>query len=145
MGFAGLRVCFRSIRSKIPQFSTGWNRERHFLHRSTIFSEWYALYSFVQKPPDFLLCRQKMAPVHGGNPAMPKSYCSGCGRTFTSLSAFDLHRTGKFQRKMRRCLTEQGMQAIGMVQNEKGWWMRSTFKGALPWTVPEESHEGESA
>ena len=35
-----------------------------------------------------------------------KSCCSGCHRMFTSLSAFDLHRTGKFQREMRRCLTE---------------------------------------
>ena len=60
---------------------------------------------------------------------------------FTSLSAFDLHRTGKFQRKARRCLTEREMRERGMVQNEKGWWMRSTFDGLLPWSVSEEAQE----
>ena len=60
---------------------------------------------------------------------------------FTSLSAFDLHRTGKFQRKMRRCLTEQEMREQGMVQNEKGWWMHSAFDGALPWLVQEVEEE----
>ena len=57
---------------------------------------------------------------------------------FSSLSAFDLHRIGKVQREMRRCLTEQEMRERGMVQNEKGWWMRSAFDGMLPWPVPEE-------
>lgn len=55
---------------------------------------------------------------------------------FTSLSAFDLHRTGKFEHKKRRCLTEQEMLAKGMVQNEKGWWMRSTFHVKIPWSTP---------
>lgn len=60
---------------------------------------------------------------------------------FTSLSAFDLHRTGKFERKMRRCLTEQEMFAKGMVQNTKGWWMRSAFDGVLPWSALEDELE----
>jgi hypothetical protein len=77
-------------------------------------------------------------------PAMPKSSCRRCGQTFTSLSAFDLHRTGKFQHKMRRCPTEQDMLAKGMVQNAKGWWMRSSFEGELPWTVSDESRDGGS-
>jgi hypothetical protein len=60
---------------------------------------------------------------------------------FTSLSAFDLHRTGKFERKMRRCLTEQEMLDKSMVQNAKGWWMRSAFDGVLPWPAQEDEHE----
>ena len=60
---------------------------------------------------------------------------------FTSLSAFDLHRTGKYERKKRRCMTEQEMLDKGMVQHEKGRWMRSAFDGALPWSVSEEAHE----
>jgi hypothetical protein len=31
-----------------------------------------------------------------------KDHCAGCGCHFTSLAAFDLHRTGSFQ-KVRRC------------------------------------------
>ncbi len=72
---------------------------------------------------------------------MPKSLCRGCHQMFTSLSAFDMHRTGKFERKMRRCLTEQDMLAKGMVQNAKGWWMRAAFDGEIPWPTPEDELE----
>lgn len=72
---------------------------------------------------------------------MPKSLCRGCHQMFTSLSAFDLHRTGKFENNKRRCLTEQEMLAKGMVQNAKGWWMRATFDGALPWPMPADKQE----
>ena len=58
---------------------------------------------------------------------------------FSSLSAFGLNRTGKFQRKTRRCLTEQEIRERGMVQHEQGWWMRSAFDGALLWHSPEET------
>ncbi len=58
---------------------------------------------------------------------------------FTSLSAFDLHWTGKYEHKKRRCMTEQEMLEKGVVQNEKGWWMRSAFDGELPWSVSEEA------
>ena len=60
---------------------------------------------------------------------------------FTSLSVFDLHRTGSFQRRIRGCLAKQEMRERGMVQNEKGWWMRSAFAGVLPWSVSEEAQE----
>ena len=60
---------------------------------------------------------------------------------FTSLSAFDLYRTGSFQRRIRWYLTEQGMRERGMVQHEKSWWMRSAFERALPWSVSEEAQE----
>ena len=72
---------------------------------------------------------------------MPKSHCGGCHQMFTSLSAFDMHRTGKFERKKRRCLTEQDMLAKGMVQNTKGWWMRSAFDREIPWFESEDEHE----
>jgi hypothetical protein len=72
---------------------------------------------------------------------MPKSLCKGCSQMFTSLSAFDMHRKGKFERKKRRCLTEKEMLANGMVQNTKGWWMRSAFDGALPWPISEDEQE----
>jgi hypothetical protein len=72
---------------------------------------------------------------------MAKSCCSGCRRMLSSLSAFDMHRTGKFQQKTWRCLTEQKMWERGMVQHEQGWLMRSTFDGALPWHSPEETQE----
>ena len=51
---------------------------------------------------------------------MPKSLCRGCDQMFTSLSAFDLHRTGKYERKKRRCLAQQEMLFKGMVQYAKG-------------------------
>jgi hypothetical protein len=91
-----------------------------------------------EKPPDFLQCKQYRCQEEV---AMPKSLCRGCNQTFTSLSAFDMHRTGKFERKKRRCLTEQEMLARGMVQNAKSWWMRSAFDGALPWLESEDEQE----
>jgi hypothetical protein len=42
---------------------------------------------------------------------------------------------------MRRCLTEQDMLAKGMVQNTKGWWMRSAFDEEIPWFESEDEHE----
>ena len=52
-----------------------------------------------------------------------KSSCRNCGKTFISVEAFDAHRTGSFQNKTRRCMTEREMCAAGMVQNSKGWWL----------------------
>jgi hypothetical protein len=72
---------------------------------------------------------------------MPKSLCRGCHQMFTSLSAFDLHRTGKYELKMRRCMIEQEMLEKGMVLNAKGWWMRSAFDGEMPWSASEELEE----
>jgi hypothetical protein len=59
----------------------------------------------------------------------------------TSLWAFDLHRTGSFQRRTRWCLTEQAMLDKGMVKHVKGWWMRSAFDGELPWSVSDDELE----
>jgi hypothetical protein len=63
---------------------------------------------------------------------------------FTSLSAFDLQRTGKYERKKRRCLTQQEMLEKGMVQNAKGWWMRSAFHVEIPWSMSVEEGDEKS-
>src|SRR5690348_5405941 len=75
-----------------------------------------------------------------------KSECSGCNLTFTSVSAFDMHRVGGwgdpiyatnakgkrgdtigYTKPTRRCLTEQEMLEKGMRKTEKGWWSTGTF------------------
>src|SRR6266702_7912702 len=60
---------------------------------------------------------------------MGMNLCRGCDVTFGSLAAFETHRTGDFSRGERRCLTVDEIQALGMVQNTKGWWIRSIFNG----------------
>jgi hypothetical protein len=111
MNFAGLQICrFISHRSDPKKANFPLSRTRYIdkmvcLHGSENFGGRYYVYCLVQKP-----ARISTVQVINGSwreDAMPKSLCRGCNRMFTSLSAFDLHRTGKFQRKMRRCLTEQ--------------------------------------
>jgi hypothetical protein len=65
-----------------------------------------------------------------------KSVCGGCGLIFTCTTAFDKHRTGDYSKLIyaangkvigrtpseRKCLTVPGLVALGMVQNEQGWW-----------------------
>lgn len=71
-----------------------------------------------------------------------KSDCRACGHSFASLSSFDKHRTGDFEKPIyrqkedgtpvndivgytkdtRRCMTVPEMLAAGMKQNERGWW-----------------------
>lgn len=52
--------------------------------------------------------------------------CSGCGKYFRSVGAFDFHRTGKFEPKTaderRRCLTTGEMIEAGMHADDKGTW-----------------------
>lgn len=93
---------------------------------------------------------------------MPKCSCSGCGETFTCLSAFDMHRVGSFggpifaasrsgksqrvighEPSQRRCLTGPEMLAKGMVKNDKGWWLTRASEGH--WTEDEEADEIEAA
>ena len=64
---------------------------------------------------------------------MSKSLCRACNITFTSLAAFDLHRTGSFRKRGRRCRSEQEMQSRGMTQNAKGWWVAPTYGKMPPW------------
>lgn len=74
-----------------------------------------------------------------------KSECTACGKIFNSVAGFDKHRTGEYgnftyapndrhrQRPVgrepitRRCMTTEEMQAIGMSQNGKGWWIASEY------------------
>jgi hypothetical protein len=67
---------------------------------------------------------------------MPVSYCSGCKRTFSSTSAFDLHRIGSFTQQQRRCLVPQEMSARGMMRNEKGQWTLPPTEEVAPWYSP---------
>lgn len=64
---------------------------------------------------------------------MPVSRCSGCNRTFSSTSAFDLHRVGNFTRNERRCLTAREMSARGMARNERGHWTLPPTEEEAPW------------
>jgi hypothetical protein len=89
------------------------------------------------------------------------SHCKNCGLTFTSVAAFDAHRTGSYGEPIyqvsrtgrsrwvightpptRRCLTVAEIQAQGMTQNAKGWWMLPAPTKA-PWTqtAPQEGVE----
>lgn len=49
--------------------------------------------------------------------------CGGCGKYFNSPSAFDAHREGG------ACLATRRMRARGMVQNARGYWIESEWKG----------------
>lgn len=55
--------------------------------------------------------------------------CDACGERFTSISAFDEHRTGPFEQNgrphQRRCRTAAEMIARGMVRNDRGYWTTS--------------------
>lgn len=58
-----------------------------------------------------------------------KSTCSGCDKIFAGMRAFDAHRTGSHDARTRHCLTTKEMTAMGMTQDDKGWW-------TLPLRVP---------
>jgi hypothetical protein len=67
---------------------------------------------------------------------MPKSWCTVCKHTFTTVRAFDLHRAGSFRQRTRRCMTEQEMLAKGMTRSRKGWWVAATRGKVPPWAKP---------
>jgi hypothetical protein len=64
---------------------------------------------------------------------MPVSYCTGCRRTFSSVSAFDLHRVGLFTHNQRHCFTLQEMSARGMARNDKDQWTLPPVEQGTPW------------
>jgi hypothetical protein len=70
--------------------------------------------------------------------AMATSHCSACKHTFTSDTAFDLHRTGNFQQSTRCCLTEDEMRVRGMTRNARGWWSGPSRGKIPPWATHEE-------
>lgn len=49
--------------------------------------------------------------------------CCACKAYFNSSRAFDKHRIGDVG--MRRCRTPDVMEALGMSQNAKGYWITS--------------------
>jgi hypothetical protein len=79
-----------------------------------------------------------------------RSLCRACGLTFASVAAFDAHRTGSYgepihklsstgkSRKTigytphtRRCMTVAEIQALGMTQDNKGWWTLPKRKSVM--------------
>lgn len=73
---------------------------------------------------------------------MGMSHCRSCNTTFVSLTSFDMHRAGDYEKPIyevkpngtttkkivgrapctRRCMTEQEMRDAGMKQDERGRW-----------------------
>lgn len=64
-----------------------------------------------------------------------RSTCAGCGLVFSSVSAFDRHRSGSYgvpivqngqvvgyTPEMRVCIVEEALRKKGMTQNAKGIW-----------------------
>lgn len=51
--------------------------------------------------------------------------CRACGEHFNSTYAFNRHRVGSYAPLGRRCRTVEEMLALGMLQNEAGWWITS--------------------
>jgi hypothetical protein len=57
--------------------------------------------------------------------------CAGCGQTFASGEAFDLHATGQRRATAgapRRCRTEDEMQALGMGRIKPGYWRATKIR-----------------
>lgn len=52
-----------------------------------------------------------------------RTECPDCGEIFAGTAAFDQHRVGSYSRKTRRCLSQQEIQAIGGLKDERGWWI----------------------
>jgi hypothetical protein len=62
---------------------------------------------------------------------MAKSFCVACQKTFKSEYTFDKHRSGDHAGRTRRCLSTEEMQAKGMLQNERGWWISSAYDHSI--------------
>lgn len=76
---------------------------------------------------------------------MARSICSGCSETFSSESAFNMHRVGSYGDSIydsnkrvigytehtRKCLSEAGMLQKGMAQNDKGIWITGEFDASV--------------
>lgn len=61
-----------------------------------------------------------------------RNQCPTCGEFFNSNAAFDKHRTGDYGKPLpgglytqnsRRCLSVEGMVAIGMAKASSGFWV----------------------
>lgn len=58
------------------------------------------------------------------------SHCSGCHETFTSLSAFDKHRTGSHASGSRRCLPPAEVGLVSAGRNYPCWGMEGDDRWA---------------
>jgi hypothetical protein len=61
-----------------------------------------------------------------------RNQCPTCGELFNSVSAFDRHRRGSYQKRTRHCLTPEEMTAKGMTKNEGGFWVTEKRKPSAP-------------
>jgi hypothetical protein len=52
---------------------------------------------------------------------MARSTCGACKSVFFSVSAFDMHRVGRFEPLERRCLSADEMRAKGMALKNGIW------------------------
>lgn len=43
-----------------------------------------------------------------------RTQCGGCKRYFVSVTVFDQHRAGSFDKQTRRCLTDEELRTAGM-------------------------------
>lgn len=56
--------------------------------------------------------------------------CGGCKKLFSSLSAFDAHRTGRYSDNSRRCKSSEEMNTAGLfLSGATGRW---SLKGKNP-------------
>lgn len=55
--------------------------------------------------------------------------CGSCGRYFGGLTAFDTHRAGTYRPDTRHCLSDEALQALGLVNREGVWG--STYQGPI--------------
>jgi hypothetical protein len=60
----------------------------------------------------------------------------GCCQTFASNTAFDKHRTGKYDPPMRRCLTSEELTGKGWTRTGKYNAWRMPAPAVNPWAKP---------
>lgn len=65
-----------------------------------------------------------------------RNQCPACGELFNSVGAFDKHRYGEYGKEDkeksgtykpsdRKCLDRNGMEELGMLKNNAGFWISS--------------------
>ena len=60
--------------------------------------------------------------------------CSGGNRNFSSVTSFDTHRTGSYQRGKRKCMSEAEMLQKDMHQQKNGCWANAgPQNGIVAW------------
>lgn len=57
------------------------------------------------------------------------AHCAACHETFTSVSAFDQHRTGSHAKGTRHCLTPTDVGLVPADREWKGWSLPGSWSG----------------